>query len=92
MGDESAPEVEGGKGVDTGEPSDKVAFECVDRFFGGVGAVVVGRDELKGDAVLREETLESVGALVVALLKDGGEAAEFEVGVYFCVRLDEVCG
>ena len=79
-------------GVDTGEPSDEMGFECVDRFFGGVGAVVVGRDKLKGDAVLREETLESVGALVVALLEDGGEAAEFEVGVDLGVRLDEVGG
>ena len=67
--------------VKTAQPSDEMVFEGANRFFGGVGAVAVWRNELEGDVVIPEELLERVGTLVIKDLKSGLEAPVGEVAV-----------
>ena len=66
MGEEAAPQVEGERGIDAGQPGDEVALECVDGFFGRVSAVIVGGGKLVCDAMFCEDGIECLGAFIVA--------------------------
>jgi len=86
---EAAPKVEGEEWVEAAEASNEVAFEDVDGFFRGVGAMVVRGYELVLGVLFLDEALEGGRSFVVESGNDGLEATVFEVFEEGGVAADE---
>ena len=63
---ESAPQVFRKLRRQEGQAREEVGFEDVNSALGRVGAVIVGRHELEGDAGVRGEIFDGLRTLVVA--------------------------
>ena len=74
LGDEAAPDMQGGIGVNPTEACEEVALPGVNRLLCLVGAVVAERAYLEVYDVGTEKTLEGLGALVVNTEGRGLEA------------------
>ena len=69
MRQETIPNTEGKVWVTAAKGCDKIIFKDLDGVLVGIGAVQVGRDELKSDAFLAYEGFEGYWALAVQHLK-----------------------
>ena len=67
----------------------KMIFKGLDGAFGDIGAVQVGRDELKSDGFLAHEGFEGCWELVVQNLKVWAETALGQIGAQSRVCADE---
>ena len=79
LGDGAVPFLGGEVGVARGESSANMIFECADRTFGGVAAVVIWGEKLEVNVVLAEGLLHFTGSLVVEDVESGGCTVLLEV-------------
>ena len=71
--------MEGGLWVNDAKGCNKIIFKDIDGAFCGIGAVQVGRDELKSYALLAHEGFEGCWALIFQHLEGWLETALIQI-------------
>lgn len=81
LGHQEIPFGDGEFGIASGEARTKVVFPSLDRSFGGVAAMAVGRDQLEVDVVFFKCFFEVIGAFIVKDVEIWSVAIGLQTGV-----------